>query len=175
VVAPLALAGWLAGAAAIRSGWVSRGRLAAAAAVTGALALLLIGPSVAAGGVRSAVAALGGVLPTTLTAGAVLKALSAILVRGVGHAAVTVPAGILAATIPPRQDLAVRPEWVERERRARVRAEARTRRRVCRRADREASDPRSTALAVSLGGDLDDWRRGSGRARWSCRHPTSWT
>ena len=47
VVAPLALAGWLAGALAIRSGWVSRGRLAAAAAVTGAPALLLIGPKVA--------------------------------------------------------------------------------------------------------------------------------
>ena len=102
VLAPLALAGWLAGAAAIRSGWVSRGRLAAAATVTGALAFLLIGPTAAAGGLLGAVVALGGVLPATPAAGAVLEALSAVLLRGLGLAWGTVPAGVLAATVPPR-------------------------------------------------------------------------
>jgi hypothetical protein len=48
---------------------VSRGRLAAAGGVTGALAVLLIGLTWAAGGLLGAVAALGGVLPATLTAG----------------------------------------------------------------------------------------------------------
>jgi hypothetical protein len=57
---------------------------------------------------------------------------------------------------------AVTPEWLAAERRRRERAEARTRRRVERRADREGADPRSLALAVSLGGDLDHWRLGSG-------------
>src|SRR5215211_153372 len=150
-LAPPALVGWVAGAGVLRSSWVSRRRLSAAGAVTGALALVLIGPTRAAGGLLGAVAGLGTVLPATLTAGAVLEALGAILVRGVGLAAVTFPAGVLAATVPPRQDLAVRPEWVEAEQRQRVRVEARTRRRVERRADREGSDPASPALAVSLG------------------------
>lgn len=44
VLAPPAILGWLAGAWVVRGGWVSRGRLAAAASVTGALALLVIGP-----------------------------------------------------------------------------------------------------------------------------------
>ena len=48
---------------------MSRGRLAAAGGVTGALAVLLISLTRAAGGLLSAVAALGGVLPATLTAG----------------------------------------------------------------------------------------------------------
>jgi hypothetical protein len=39
-----ALAGWMASAWVVRGGWVSRGRLAAAASVTGAPALLVIGP-----------------------------------------------------------------------------------------------------------------------------------
>ena len=42
LIAPPALAGWLAGAWVVRCGWVSRGRLAAAASVTGALASLAI-------------------------------------------------------------------------------------------------------------------------------------
>jgi hypothetical protein len=42
--APPALAGWMASAWVVRGGWVSRGRLAAAASVTGAPALLVIGP-----------------------------------------------------------------------------------------------------------------------------------
>jgi hypothetical protein len=60
VVAPPAIVGWLIGAGVVRGGWVSRGRLAAAASVTGALALLVIGPTVAAGGLLAAVAALAG-------------------------------------------------------------------------------------------------------------------
>ena len=59
----------MAGAWVVRVGWVSRGRLAAAGGVTGALAVLLIGLTWAAGGLLGAVAALGGVLPATLTAG----------------------------------------------------------------------------------------------------------
>lgn len=63
LVAPPALAGWVAGAWVVRIGWVSRGRLAAAGGVTGALALLLIGPTRAAGGLLGAVAALGDMPP----------------------------------------------------------------------------------------------------------------
>jgi hypothetical protein len=74
-------------------------------------------------------------LPATLTAGAVLEALSAILVRGLGLATVTVPVGVAIATIPPSQGLAVRPEWTAQERRRRVRAEAQDRRRAERRED----------------------------------------
>jgi hypothetical protein len=44
LVAPPASAGWVAGAVVVRGGWVSRGRLAAAASVTGTLALLAVGP-----------------------------------------------------------------------------------------------------------------------------------
>jgi hypothetical protein len=84
LVAPSALAGWVAGAVVVGSGRVSRGRLAAAASVTGTLALLAVGPTVAAGDLLGAITTLSGVLPATLTAGAVLEALSAILVRGLG-------------------------------------------------------------------------------------------
>jgi hypothetical protein len=63
LLAPPAILGWIAGAVVVRSGWVSRGRLAAAGGVTGALALLVIGPTVAASSLLGAVAALGGVLP----------------------------------------------------------------------------------------------------------------
>ena len=48
--------------------------------------------------------------PGTLTVGALLEAMSAVLVRGVGLAWVTVPTGIVAATIPPCHELAVKPE-----------------------------------------------------------------
>jgi hypothetical protein len=161
VPAPPALAGWLAGAWVVRCGQVSRGRLAAAGGVTGTLALLIIGPTVAAGHLLGTVAALGAVLPATLTAGAVLEALSAIPVRGVGLAAVTIPAGVVIATIPRRQDPVVRPEWTAKARRRRLRAEARDRRR----AERLAQSPRvaaSNALGVALDPTpgLPSWRRG---------------
>ena len=99
LLAPPALAGWVAGAWVVRGGWVSRGRLAAAGGVTGALALLVI-----------------------------------------GHAG--------------RQ-------WTAQERRRRVRAEARDRRR----AERLAQSPRvaaSHALGVALDPTpaLPSWRRG---------------
>jgi hypothetical protein len=45
---------------------------------SGALALLAVGPTVAAGRLLGAVVALSTVLPATLTAGAVLEALGAI-------------------------------------------------------------------------------------------------
>jgi hypothetical protein len=66
---------------------------------------------VAAGRLLDAVVALAMFCPPgSLTVGALLEALSAVLVRGVGLAWVTVPAGIVAATIPPRHELAVKPE-----------------------------------------------------------------
>jgi hypothetical protein len=68
-------------------------------------------------------------------------------------APVGVPVGLLAAAVP-------RPEWQASERRQRQRAQARQRRRAAKRADREGADPRSPALAVSLGGDLASWRIG---------------
>jgi hypothetical protein len=87
LVAPPAMLGWVAGAWVVRCGWVSRGRLAAAASVTGALALLVISPprwpptpswAPWPPSARS--------LPATLTAGALLEAMTAILVRGLGLA-----------------------------------------------------------------------------------------
>jgi uncharacterized membrane protein len=62
VLAPPAILGRVAGTVVVRCGWVSRRRLSAAGAVTGALALVVIGPLRAAGGILQAVAALGGVL-----------------------------------------------------------------------------------------------------------------
>jgi hypothetical protein len=86
--------------------------------------------------------------------------LIAILVRGLPVAAVTVPAGVLVAAIPSRPGRAVTPEWTEQDRRARARAEARTRRR----AERLSSSPKiaaSDALGVALGDvQLPSWRRG---------------
>jgi len=49
VVAHPAILGWIVGAGVVPGGWVSRGRLAAAASVTGAPALLVIGTTLAAG------------------------------------------------------------------------------------------------------------------------------
>ena len=66
VLAHPAILGWIVGAGVVRGGWMSRRRLAAAASVTGTLALLIIGPTVAAGSLLGAVAALGTVLPATL-------------------------------------------------------------------------------------------------------------
>ena len=116
VLAPPALLGWLAGAWVVRCGWVSRGRLASAGGVTGTLALVLIGRTVATGrwpprGCRGH--------PQHRPAGHPDRRRRA---RGperdpaprVGLAAVTVPAGVAIAAIPPRQGLAVRPEWIER-------------------------------------------------------------
>jgi hypothetical protein len=65
---------------------------------------------VAAGRLLDAVVALAMFCPGTLIVGALLEAMSAVLVRGVGLAWVTVPAGIVATTIPPRHELAVKPE-----------------------------------------------------------------
>jgi hypothetical protein len=63
-----------------------------------------------------------------------------------------VPAGMVAAAVPPRQPAIPAPEWQAREQRAREREQLRTRKRAAKRADREGTDLRSNALAVSLGG-----------------------
>ncbi len=49
VLAHPTILGWVVGAGVVRGGWVSRERLAAAAGVTGAPALLVIGTTLAAG------------------------------------------------------------------------------------------------------------------------------
>jgi hypothetical protein len=67
---------------------------------------------------------------------------------------------MVAAAVPPREPATRAPEWDARRRRAERRAEARTRKRVTRRAEREGADPRSRALAVSLGGMVASWRIG---------------
>jgi hypothetical protein len=74
---------------------------------------------------------------------------------------VTVPAGVLAATVPPGPEPVLRPEWTAQARRRRLRAEARDRR--C--AERLAQSPRvaaSDALGVALDPSpgLPSWRRG---------------
>jgi hypothetical protein len=176
LVAPSALAGWVAGAVVVGSGRVSRGRLAAAASVTGTLALLAVGPTVAAGDLLGAITTLSGVLPATLTAGAVLEALSAILVRGLGLATVTVPVGVAIATIPPSQGLAVRPEWTAQERRGRVRAEAQDRRRAERRGRERHGHDRCSfgrgGQARGKTGHGNGWGRPGPRTSGQSRCPT---
>jgi hypothetical protein len=71
----------------------------------------------------------------------VLEALGAILIRGLGLAAVTVPVGVAIATAGGPGGDALRPEWTAQERRRRVRAEARDHRR----AERLTQSPRVTA------------------------------
>jgi hypothetical protein len=75
-------------------------------------------------------------------------------------APIGVPVGMVAAAIPPRQPAVPTPEWDARQRRAREREQARTRKRATKRADREGGDFRSNALAVSLGGMVASWRIG---------------
>jgi hypothetical protein len=81
----------------VRFGRVSRGRLAAAASVTGTLALFVIGPARAAGGLLADVHALAQVPLPPGPSWAVLETLAAVLWRGIGVAAITVPTGVLAA------------------------------------------------------------------------------
>jgi hypothetical protein len=92
---------------------------------------------------------------------AVLASLSGVLVRGVGVAAVTVPAGVLLASISRARPMEFRPEWSEQERRRRGRAEARTRAKAARLVARD-SVASSDALAVALqeAPSLPSWRRG---------------
>jgi len=78
------------------------------------------------------------VLPATLTAGTVLEALGTILVRGLGLAAITFPAGVMAASIPPRIPAVPAPEWDAKRRRAEQRDQARTRKRAAGRATGKA-------------------------------------
>jgi hypothetical protein len=75
-------------------------------------------------------------------------------------APIGVPVGMVAAAIPTHGPDVPAPEWDARQRRARERDQARTRKRAARRADREGADLRSNALAVSLAGMVASWRIG---------------
>jgi len=163
VLAPLALVTWLAGAAALRAERrVRRWHLAAIGGPGAALAGWLVLPGV---GHQAALAVSGVVMghpggalrPSwgLLGAAAGLFCRWALLTAPVG-----VPAGLVAAAVPPVDRGVPRPEWQASERRARERAETARRRRAVKRAGREGSDPGSPALAVSLGGDLAGWRIG---------------
>jgi len=157
LAAPVSLLAWAAGAGAIRAGarrWV----LALAGAIPMVAALVLLGPSLA----RTAAVAVGGVVGGSGTGRpsvAFLGAAAAALGRwAVVTAPVGVPAGLVAAAVPPREPAVPRPEW--QEQRARQREELRARKRVAKRADREGGDLRSPALGISLGGSVDAWRIG---------------
>jgi hypothetical protein len=160
VLAPVALAAWVLATAAVRLGarrWV----LAICGLVPGIVALVLLGPRI---GTQASLAA-GQVFGTAGTAAVPSWSLLGPLAAWFGRwtlltAPLGVPAGMVAAAIPPRTSAVPAPEWEAREQRQRLRSETRTRKRAAKRADREGADPRSNALAVSLGGMVASWRVG---------------
>ena len=157
---PLALAAWLFGAALLRRG-VRRWQLAVAAAVA-ALPAVMLGPgAIARRAARTLLEAFHAV-PLPLRPGLALVGVAAglLLRMALQIAPVGIPVGLAAAAVNPARVAPVTPEFQERERRRRQREERRRRRKAERRAEREAADPRSPALGVSLGGDLDGWRIG---------------
>jgi hypothetical protein len=160
VLAPLALVAWILGTAALRYG-ARRWALGLAGAVPLAVALVLVGPKVgahaAAAGARLISTAGVAHLPSWGLLGPLAGWFGRWLVL---TAPIGVPAGMVAAAMPPPQPALPAPEWEARGQRARVRAEARTRKRAAKRADREGRDLRSNALAVSLGGMVASWRIG---------------
>jgi hypothetical protein len=159
VAAPASLVAWAAGAAALRAGarrWV----LAASGLLPGVAAAALLGPSLTHSATSTVLGVAGGsgaVRPSTALLGAALAAFArwAVVTAPVG-----IPAGLVAAAVPPREPAVPRPEWQAGEQRARQREELRARKRAVRRADREGADPRSGALGISLGGSVDEWRIG---------------
>jgi hypothetical protein len=159
LAAPASLLAWAAGAAALRAG-ARRPVLALAGLLPGCTALAVLGPSLArtvAGAVLGVAGGSGAVRPSL----ALLAAVAGSFARwAVVTAPVGIPAGLVAAAVPPREPAVPRPEWQAGEQRARQREELRARKRAARRADREGADPRSGALAISLGGSVDEWRIG---------------
>ena len=157
VVAQPAVGGWLAGAALLRSGRVTRLQLASGAVAVSGVALLTLGPSRVAGGLLATVQALGGIRLPSGPGWAVLGAVGGLFARGLEVAAVTLPAGVLAATVPPGPKPVVRPEWTAAARRRRLRAEARDRRR----AERLAQSPRVAAYGQHIASRRREARRPS--------------
>jgi hypothetical protein len=160
VLAPVGLAAWAVGVAALRSGARRRALLLPALlpAVAGVLFLRSsIGAhaTLAASGVLNAAGS--GAMPSWALLGPVAGWFGrwALLTAPIGF-----PAGLAAAALPSMTGGELRPEWTEQERRRRAREEARTRKRTERQVKREEADPRSEALGVSLGGNLDTWRIG---------------
>ena len=161
-IAPLALLGWVAGAALLRTGLVRRWPLATAAATVATPGpLLIIRPTRAAGGLQETVATLGAALPAALTASAVLEALGVVLVRGGpdgrGDGAGGDP-GRHHPTPPARHPC---PRVAGQGTTHPAAGRGRARRQATERADREGRDLRSNVLAVSLGGMVASWRIGS--------------
>jgi hypothetical protein len=159
VAVPSSLLAWAAGAAALRAG-ARRPVLALAGLLPGCTALAVLGPSLArsaAGAVLGVAGGSGAVRPSV----ALLAAVAGGFARwALVTAPVGIPAGLVAAAVPPREPAVPRPEWQAGEQRARQREELRSRKRVAKRAEREGADPRSGALGISLGGSVDEWRIG---------------
>jgi hypothetical protein len=160
LLAPVALIAWAAGTLTLAFGarrWV----LALAGLVPGTVAVVLLGPEMAATAAATGRQVFGAAgtpaTPSWVLLGPVAAWFGswALLTAPVG-----VGAGLVAASIPSRTPAGPAPEWDAKERKAALRSEARARKRTARRADREGADPRSNALAVSLGGMVASWRIG---------------
>jgi hypothetical protein len=160
VLTPVALVAWLVGVAALRYGarrWV----LAVCGLLPGIVALVLIGPRIGAHATAAGAAVFGAAGTAAAPSWALLGPVAAWFGRwAVLTAPIGVPAGMMAAAIPTRGSDIPAPEWEAKAERVRHRAEVRTRKRAVRRADREGANPRSNALAVSLGGMVASWRIG---------------
>jgi hypothetical protein len=158
LVAPLSLLAWTAGIIVLRYGarrWV----LAAAGVVPGVAAAGMLGTGIARHGATAllgSIGAAGPLRPSTALLGAVAGGFWrwAVVTAPLG-----IPAGLVAAAIPPRGPELPGPEWTAAARRR----QARTDRTDRRRADRIASQPQRApddALGGWIAGDLQQWRRG---------------
>ena len=154
-LSPFILVAWVAGQAFLRfTGW--RGwRLALPAVAGGALVVVLAGGPVPAlahhfSGYLVLVEQLGRPIVHLPAPGFILWP----------QIPLAIPAGLLAASLTPRNKDLVPAEFERAEQRRRQRAEQRTRRKAERLAGREATRPESDALGTSLGGDLTSWQRG---------------
>jgi hypothetical protein len=160
VLAPVALLAWVVGVAALRYG-ARRWILALCGAVPGIVALVVVGPRIGAHASLTAAQVFSVAGTPAVPSWGFLGPLAAWFGRwALLTAPLGVPVGMVAAAVPPSHPGLPAPEWEARQRRARQRDQARTRKRAARRADREGADLRSNALAVSLGGMVASWRIG---------------
>jgi hypothetical protein len=158
LLSPLVLVCWVAGQGVIRvTGW-PRWRVGAAAVAGGALVIWIQGgpvPALAAhfAGILGLLGQFGRPMVHLPTPGSFL----------VPQVALSVPVGLLAASLTRRADLAVPdPAAAVREQRRQVKVERRARVLAARPTDpRKAAESGSAPLGVSLGGDLPaSWRAG---------------